>query len=150
MFNTWPKKDCNGVNEHIYAPALKVAINFRYAVILGFVALMVLVIGMPFNGSVRVSFFPGIIGDVVSADIRMQKDAAFGQTHNNLLILERTAREADQQLQKKYELNESAIASLQVTASEDLSGTVRIELVKNAAYHVDELEKKLASASWQS
>ena len=75
-------------NVRIYRNLIEWSLKFRYAVILAFIALFILVIGLPLTGSVRVTFFPDIPGEVVSADMVMQNDASFGQTNTNLLWLE--------------------------------------------------------------
>ena len=133
------------VNRKLYEPVLKCLLQFRYALVLMFVALFILVMGMPMNGAVRVSFFPDIVGDIVSADISLQQDAAFGQTHRNLQRLEAAANQADKVLMEKYGMTESGIASLQVTAEEDLSGQVVIELSPDTFYGINELK-----SLWQS
>ncbi len=134
-------------NRCIYCPVIEKALNFRYAVILAFVALMVLVVGMPMTGSVRVAFFPDIPGDVVTADLSMQNDASFGQTNSNLLMLERTALQADKNLfaGKTVDSNEvtmTAIKSLQIIAEDDSSGKLQVELVPNALYTSTEFEQE--------
>lgn len=134
-------------NRCIYCPVIEKALNFRYAVILAFVALMVLVVGMPMTGSVRVAFFPDIPGDVVTADLSMQNDASFGQTNSNLLMLELAALQADKNLiaEKTVDSNEvtmTAIKSLQIIAEDDSSGKLQVELVSNALYTSTEFEQE--------
>ena len=120
-------------NNKLYKPAIGLALRFRYAVVLFFIAIFILVIGMPLTGSVRVAFFPSIPGDVVRASMSMQTDAGFGQTASNLNWLEKTALQADRQLSAN---GESGLGSLQVVASADDSGSIAIELNKTANYTV--------------
>jgi multidrug efflux pump subunit AcrB len=121
------------VNNKIYTRLIKQALNFRYAVVLGFISLFILVIGMPFTGSVRVAFFPDIAGDTVTAEISMYNDSSFGQTQTNLLQLEANALDVDKQLRAIHG-GESGISSVQVIAEEDKSGKVTIELSDEATY----------------
>ncbi len=121
------------VNNKIYTRLIKQALNFRYAVVLGFISLFILVIGTPFTGSVRVAFFPDIAGDTVTAEISMYNDSSFGQTQTNLLQLEANALEVDKQLRAIHG-GESGISSVQVIAEEDKSGKVTIELSDEATY----------------
>ncbi|MGB0214168.1 MAG: efflux RND transporter permease subunit [Alteromonas oceani] len=123
----------------LYRPVLKYALNFRYAVILLFVALFVLVIGMPMNGTVRVGFFPSLSGDTVSAEMSLQSDASYGQNERNMQWLETSLNKADQQLMDKYHSDVSGISSLQVMASGDQSGSITVELKKDKVYSLDEL-----------
>ncbi|WP_299491263.1 efflux RND transporter permease subunit [uncultured Shewanella sp.] len=129
-------------NSRLYQPAIRWALKFRYAVIFIFIAIFILVTAMPFNGSVRVSFFPDINGDVINVDIAMQNDASFGQTNANLLLLEKTAIAADQQLAEKYQTHSSAIKSVQVIASGDLSGKLIVEMDSDSPYPSTELIKQ--------
>jgi len=50
-------------NDRIYRPLIDLALNYRYAVAIAFIALLILVMGMPFTGAVRLSFFPDIPGE---------------------------------------------------------------------------------------
>lgn len=125
------------VNHNVYKRVIKQALNFRYAVVLGFISLFILVIGMPFTGSVRVAFFPDIAGDTVTAEISMYNDSSFGQTQSNLLQLEENALEVDKQLREVHG-GESGISSVQVIAEADKSGKVTIELDGNASYDSNE------------
>ncbi|QFT12542.1 efflux RND transporter permease subunit [Vibrio sp. THAF190c] len=125
------------VNNKVYKRLIKQVLNFRYAVVLGFISLFILVIGMPFTGSVRVAFFPDIAGDTVTAEISMYNDSSFGQTQINLLQLEANALEVDRQLRSIHG-GESGISSVQVIAEEDKSGKVTIELDGEATYDSNE------------
>lgn len=119
-------------NQHIYKKVIHYALNFRYAVVMLFISLFILVIGMPFTGSVRIAFFPDIAGDTVRAEISMYNDSSFGQTQTNLLKLERDALLVEQGLLKQN--SPSAISSLQVIAEADKSGSITIELASDAPY----------------
>lgn len=128
-----------GFNQYIYRPLVKKALAFRYAVVLGFVAVMILVMGMPMTGAVRISFFPNIPGDVVSARINMQKDASFGQTHQNLLQLEAMALQTDRELSQGADSN---IKSLLLSSSDDLSGSITIQLDTDGTYTAPEFVRR--------
>ncbi|WP_375748362.1 efflux RND transporter permease subunit [Vibrio sp. HN007] len=130
-------------NDNVYKNVIELALKFRYAVIMLFIALFVLVIGMPFTGSVRVAFFPEIVGDRINADMSMYNDASFGQTHSNLISLEATALEADRQLTEELSTDSaSGIAHLQVIASADDSGSIQVELGEDAAYDANTFAKR--------
>lgn len=131
-------------NHNIYKPLIRRAIAFRYAVVLGFITLLILVIGMPINGALRVAFFPEIQGDTITARISMYKDASYGQLQENLIQSERIALEVDRSLQKANGSNDKGIGSLQVIASNDSNGTLRVELNDAAAYTIAQF-----SDQWQ-
>lgn len=126
-------------NQRIYQPMLRKAIKYRYAAVMLFIALFILVIGMPLNGMVRVGFFPSMQGDTVSATLTLQSDASFGQTADNLERLEYTLNEADTQLMEKAGIEGTGIGSLQVTASGDQSGSITVSLTEDKPYSLDEL-----------
>ncbi|MDG3085775.1 efflux RND transporter permease subunit [Vibrio hannami] len=130
-------------NNRVYKNVIEIALKMRYAVIMLFIAMFVLVIGMPFTGSVRVAFFPEIVGDRVTADMSMYNDASFGQTHNNLLTLEAKAIEADKQLTEELSGESvTGIDHIQIRASSDSSGSMLVELGEEAVYDANEFAKR--------
>ncbi|WP_020410203.1 efflux RND transporter permease subunit [Hahella ganghwensis] len=132
-------------NQHAYQPFIRLALRFRYAVIPLFLAMAILVVGLPLSGNVRISFFPGITGDVVAANIAMEPDASFGQTEKALLQLEQQALKIDQELLLQSGTSqadtESGIKSLQVVAANDLEGRVRVQLHEDTPYSISESGK---------
>lgn len=129
-------------NQHIYRHLIKLALRFRYAVILFFVALLILVMGMPSTGAVRMVFFPDIPGSVISAQLTMQNDASYGQTRDNLDELEALAKQADHLLMEKNTQSGSNIASLQLLSEQDFTGKVVVELKSDQIYNSVEFEKQ--------
>ncbi|CAA0090804.1 Swarming motility protein SwrC [Halioglobus japonicus] len=133
----------NWLNERCYQPLIQWALIHRYAVVIAFIALFVLVMSMPFTGAVRVSFFPDIPGDTARAQLTMSKDASFGITHANLLAMEAAAYTADNQLSNESE--HSYIENLQVMSEADQSGTITLELSDDAPYNINEFTRR-----WQA
>ena len=127
-------------NIRIYSRVIDWALKLRYAVIMVFISLFILVVGLPMTGNVRVAFFPDMPGDTVTADMSMQNDASFGQTQTNLLVLEAAAVQVDEDLRAQYNAadKESELLSLQVIADSDDSGQVRIELDSDSVYSSNE------------
>lgn len=123
-------------NDRIYRPLIDLALNYRYAVAIAFIALLILVMGMPFTGAVRLSFFPDIPGDTVRASVTMQTDASYGQTHAALFLLEDKAYAVDRRLAEKAGVTSSGIADIQVLSEADQSGQVTVELADDAPYDI--------------
>ncbi len=123
---------------HLYQPTLDFCLRFRYAMLMVFLMVFVLVFSMPFNGAVRMSFFPSIPGDTVRSQIQMHKDVSYGRTHETLLFLEKTAYQTDKQLADGAA---SGIANLQVLSEADHSGGVTVELAENAPYDLASFRK---------
>ncbi|WP_018718470.1 efflux RND transporter permease subunit [Arhodomonas aquaeolei] len=117
--------------ERCYRPVIRWALHYRYAVVVLFLALFVLVISMPLTGTVPISFFPAVTGDTVSAELTMRNDASYGQTHAALRLLEDRAHDADRALRGG---GDTGIAHLQVLSEADQSGTVDVELSDDAPY----------------
>ena len=132
----------NWFSKNIYCKVIELSLRFRYAVVAGFIAFFILVIGMPMTGVVKVGFFPSILGDTVSANLVMQTDAAYGQTNKNLLMLEQSAIQAEQNLMTKFNSDKSEITSLQVISSNDTSGTVSVELLDDGAFTASEFAQE--------
>jgi len=97
---------------------------------------------MPMTGAVKVGFFPSIAGDTVTAELVMQNDAAYGQTNKNLLALEQSALQAQQNLMDKFDSQESEITSLQLVSSSDTSGTVSVELLNEGDFTASEFAQE--------
>lgn len=121
-------------SERCYRPLIEYALHHRYAMTIVFIALFVLVVSMPFSGLLRISFFPDIPGDTVRAELTMQNDTSFGQTHAALRLLEQRAYEADHEV--SAEPLTSFIASLQVLSEADQSGRITLELSSDAPYDI--------------
>ena len=120
-------------NYRVYQRLLKVTVAYRYAAVLLFIALFVMVVSLPLTGAVRVSFFPSMQDDTVSANMSLYSDASYGQNERNLMLLEKNALEADRQLTQENGADKSGISSLQVTASGDQSGTITISLDEDSS-----------------
>lgn len=137
----------------IYQPLIEFALRFRYAVVMVFLALFIIVAGMPITGSVRVAFFPDITGDTAVADFSMQNDASFGQTYKNLTTLEHAAKQVDAELAAQFNHNDEAkdsyLTSLHVLASSSDSGQVQVELDPNSPYTLKAFTLKWTEAVGQ-
>jgi len=131
-------------SQQLYRPVIDWALTHRYATSLISMAILIGVVSMPFTGAVRLSFFPDIIGDTVSADITLFNDASFGQTHASLRELEALAYATDQKLRAKSGDQVSAISHLQVLSEADQRGKVTVELRSDSPYDV-----RTFSKAWQ-
>lgn len=130
-------------NYRVYKRLLKLTIAYRYAATLFFIAIFTIVISLPLTGAVRVSFFPSMQGDTVTANMALHSDASFGQNEKNLLTLEQAVLEADKQLLQEKNKPGTGIGSLQILANGDQSGSITISLDEAKHYSLDEL-----SARW--
>lgn len=132
----------NLVNERIYGPLIKISLHHRYTVLVLFAGIFIFAVSMPLTGMVRMSFFPDIPGDTVRAELTMKNDASYGQTHAALALLESRAHETDRELRHANDDQGSAIAYLQVLSEADQSGSVKLQLTKDAPYDIDTFTRK--------
>lgn len=122
-------------SKRCYRPVIEYALHYRYAVTIMFIALFILVVSMPLTGALRMSFFPDIPGDTVTASLTMHNDTSFGQTHDALGLLEQRAYLADHEL--SGESRASSITNLQILAESDQSGKITLKLDSNAPYDIN-------------
>jgi len=127
-------------NDRCYRPLIELALHYRYAVVVLFIGILILVMTMPFTGLVRMSFFPAITGDTVNVSLTMRNDVNFGQTHAALTRLEQQAYQVDNELRGT---NPSGIANLQVMAASAQSGAIKLEIASNAPYDIVTFTKNL-------
>ncbi|WP_417580508.1 efflux RND transporter permease subunit [Nitrincola sp.] len=127
-------------NTQVYTPAIKVCLKLRYALVLAFISVLILVVNLPMSGVVKMAFFPDIPRDIATASMTMQEDVSFGQTQKNLLIIEQAALQADQQLRSQLgmSLDDSRISSLQVLASADTEGSVTVAFIDQPGYDTNQ------------
>ncbi|QIZ75617.1 efflux RND transporter permease subunit [Ferrimonas lipolytica] len=126
-------------SDNIYRRVISWVLQLRYAVILGFITLFVLVVGLPLTGKVKVGFFPDIPGDTIVASVSMQTDAGYGLLEDHLLTLQQQALIVDNEMS---DANSSGIDALQLLAESDSSGQVTIELSDDANYSSREFVKQ--------
>jgi len=128
--------------EYIYQPAIEFALRFRYGLLMVFMMLFIIVFSMPFNGSIRMSFFPAIPGDTVRANVSMHKDVSFGRTHETLLMMERKAYETDKALRDDADSAKTGIANLQLLSQSDHNGGLTVELASDSPYDLFEFRRE--------
>ena len=128
----------NWFSQKAYQPVMNAALHHRYAVMVLFIALLVFVMAMPFNGAVRISFFPDVPGDTTKAYLVMNTDASFGMTHNNLLKMGQAAYAVDHELSGN---NTNHIDHLQLLSEADQSGSVTVELTESAPYDINQFTR---------
>ncbi|WP_417548884.1 efflux RND transporter permease subunit [Methylophaga sp.] len=127
--------------EKVYQPAIEFSLRFRYGLLMVFMMIFIIVFSMPFNGTIRMSFFPSIAGDTVRANVSMENDVSFGRTHETLLMMERTAYETDKAL-RNVDSGKSGIANLQLLSQADHSGGVTVELAPDSPYDLVEFRRE--------
>ena len=84
--------------EHRYGSALKRALEWRYSVLAGGAAVLVLMLALILSGRVAFQFFPAIEGNTVTASLTMPEGIAVDDTARAARQIERAAEELKAEL----------------------------------------------------
>ena len=125
--------------ENVYRPALIKFIEYRYAVLMFFISLMLLSAGLFGGGLVRYVGQPKIPHDFPRINVEMNIDASEKSTLNTLLNIESIIHKIDQDIEKQY--GNSMISDMQVELRSRTNGQVMVKLVipKDRAINTFEL-----------
>ena len=113
--------------KNTYKPALTVCIEYRYAVLMFFISLMLLSGGLYSGGFVRYIGQPKIPHDFPRVNIEMNIDASEKATLKTLLNIERILFKIDQGIEEKY--GRAMISDMQVDLRSRTSGRIMAKLV---------------------
>lgn len=113
--------------DNTYRPALSVCIEYRYAVLMFFISLMLLSAGLYSGGFVRFIGQPKIPHDFPRVSVDMNVDASEKSTLKTLLNIERIIYKVDKDVEAEY--GKSMIADMQVDLRSRTSGRVMVKLV---------------------
>jgi len=113
--------------ETVYRPTLLLCVEYRYAVLMCFVSLMLLSAGLFSGGFVRYIGQPKIPHDFPSINVEMHVDASEKTTLDALLKIQKSIYNVDKNIEATY--GSSMISDMQVNLSSRISGEVRVKLV---------------------
>lgn len=130
----------------VYKPTLEVALEYKLASLLGFVAVMVLAYGMWATGSIRSAIFPEIPGRYITAKVSLEEGAPLPLQKKALDQIEHSMVQVEQQLQLDYPLTVPPVVNL--LAWSDGYGEVEVtaELTNEA---LSLLPAHLLTQSWR-
>lgn len=77
--------------DRYYRPILKKALHFRYLVVTGFIALLIITVGTIASGWIKFVFFPEVETDVVNAKVKMAQGVSFERTEEVVRLIEQKA-----------------------------------------------------------
>ena len=135
----WVDTKLKGFIDNIYRPALTTCIEYRYAVLMFFISLMLLSAGLFGGGFVRYIGQPKIPHDFPRVNVEMNVDASEKSTLETLLNIERIIYKVDKDIEAQY--GNSMIADMQVDLRSRTNGRVMVKLVipKDRAINTFEL-----------
>ncbi|MDF1851264.1 MAG: efflux RND transporter permease subunit [Verrucomicrobiales bacterium] len=84
--------------DRFYRPVLKKALEFRYVVLAGFVALLIITVGTIASGWIKFVFFPEVETDVVNAKVKMAQGVSFERTEEVIRLIESKASVLEEEL----------------------------------------------------
>ncbi len=113
--------------QNIYRPGLVICIEYRYAVLMFFISLMLLSAGLFGGGLVRYVGQPKIPHDFPRISVEMNVDASEKSTLQTLLNIEGIINKIDQDIKKEY--GSSMISDMQVDLRSRTNGQVMVKLV---------------------
>ena len=115
--------------KRIYVPLVRVLISWRYATLAGFIAILILVIGLFPAGQLRFVFFPNIYQDNASAVLELEQGQSVDYLHQNA----RRIADATRVLGKRYieTHGQNPFLEVQVSASSNTRASVAVELTRS-------------------
>ncbi|WOH37043.1 efflux RND transporter permease subunit [Thalassotalea fonticola] len=113
--------------ENVYRPALVICIEYRYAVLMFFISLMLISAGLFSGGFVRFIGQPKIPHDFPRINVEMNVDASEKATLNTLLNIQRIIYQIDEKIEAEH--GTSMISDMQVDLRSRTSGQVMVKLV---------------------
>jgi multidrug efflux pump subunit AcrB len=119
----------------IYIPLIDFSLQTKFLVLMIFISIIIGVGSMPLTGKLRISFFPSIPSDEVTANLTMLQDASYNQTYKNLIILQDAAYAVDKELIAKNTGERlTEITSMYVSSNSDTGGEVIVSFYSNPNY----------------
>ena len=87
--------------EHLYRPALRLCLQYRYVVLVGFIAVFGLT-GMLSQTKMKFEFMPKVEGDIISVKIEMPFGVKFETTEQAVRQIEEAARKLGEDYKDKH------------------------------------------------
>ncbi|MGP1721321.1 efflux RND transporter permease subunit [Shewanella frigidimarina] len=109
--------------KSVYRPSLELAVEYRYAVIMLFISLILICVGLYMGGLVRFIGQPKIPHDFPRVTIEMNVDASEKSTLAAALAIEQTLYDVDKKIEQQY--GQKMISDMQV----DLKGQTTAEVM---------------------
>lgn len=110
----------------VYQPVLRFLIPFRYLTLGGFVAVLIVVVGLIPSGKLRFVFFPDIFRDSISANLELEQGLPVSYLHENAEKIAQGLRDAVVELEEKS--GDKILKHLSVNASSNTKAAIAAEL----------------------
>jgi multidrug efflux pump subunit AcrB len=123
----WVDTKLKNFIERVYRPALAVFIQYRYAVLMFFISLMLISAGLFSGGFVRFVGQPKIPHDFPRVTVEMSVDASEKATLQTLLNIQGVINAVDKKIEAEY--GNSMISDMQVDLRSRTRGQLMVKLV---------------------
>ena len=133
-WSRFQKAIANGLNGFVgkcYTPLIEFMIPWRYAVLAGFVAVLILVVGLFPAGKLRFVFFPNIYNDDISANLKLAQGQSPDYLHAQALRIEAAARQLGERY--KEEFGHNPFLEIQLAASTNTDAAVSAQLSRSSS-----------------
>ncbi|MGJ8725786.1 MAG: efflux RND transporter permease subunit [Roseibacillus sp.] len=115
----------------VYQPILRFLIPYRYLTLGGFVAVLVIVVGLIPSGKLRFVFFPDIFRDSISANLELEQGLPVSYLHENAEAIAEALRDAVAELEE--ESGDEILTHLSINASSNTKASIAAELTVSEA-----------------
>ncbi len=120
-------KNLKSFIENYYQPGLTKCLEYRYAVLMFFISIMLISAGLFGGGFVRYLGQPKIPHDFPRISVDMNIDASEKATLNTLLSIQKIVNRIDNEIEAKY--GQSMISDMQVDLRSRTRGQIMVKLV---------------------
>jgi len=114
--------------DNYYLPSLRVLLRNRYLALSGFIAILILSVGLLVGGLLRVVFFPDFASDFLRVDLEMNEGTPAYLTHANMDRLNQALNEVDRRIQQEEGFDEPVIRTVFAWSGSDTTGGMLVEL----------------------
>lgn len=116
------------LKNRFYKKALKNILKHRYASLITFFALFVMIVGLVTTGKVETRFFPDIQMKVVSANFVIYEESGYNLAFKNASVIEKKAYEVNEHFTQKYNLKKPLFKNIRTLVEDATSGNVQVQL----------------------
>ncbi len=129
--------------DNIYLPSLRVLLRHRYLALSGFIAVLILSLGLIVGGFLRMVFFPDFAADFVRVDLEMNEGTPAYVTHANMDRLSQALRTVDERIQTDNDFDQPVIRTIFAWSGSETTGGMLVELNRDERNRVpiNELER---------
>lgn len=117
--------------EGVYQPVIKALLAWRYATLAGFVAVLILVVGLFPAGQLRFVFFPNIYQDNISVILELEQGQSVDYLHESAQRIASATERLQSRYEEEYGLD--PFLEVQISASTNVRASIVAELTRSTS-----------------